>query len=218
MEERSYFLCLTNILNRDCSKQTNTSNFSCRLNWKTCQKGIIETGVMNIQEAIQMLHSEWFDKQTAATRWADLGAGSGLFSAALSRLLLPGSSIYAVDKKVVPHIQTANEGVDIVSLTTDFEKENLVIGRLDGVLMANSLHYVCDKISFLSKCKNEFANNVFLIVEYDTDKPVGRWVPYPISFLSLYQLFWSRGYKNITKLAQRPSMYGHSQMYSAIIQ
>jgi hypothetical protein len=38
------------------------------------------------------------------------------------------------------------------------------------------------KPSFLAKCKRDFSNGTFLVIEYDTDIPVPKWVLYPISF------------------------------------
>jgi hypothetical protein len=55
----------------------------------------------------------------------------------------------------------------------------------------------------------------FLIVEYDTVSS-NPWVPYPVNYQNLLQLFTGLGYSTITKLAEVPSRFGGS-MYSALI-
>lgn len=57
-------------------------------------------------------------------------------------------------------------------------------------------------------------NSPFLIIEYDTDRPVPIWVPYPISYDSLTYLF--KDHKT-QKLGERPSAYGRSNMYAALV-
>lgn len=89
---------------------------------------------------------------------------------------------------------------------------------LDGILMANSLHYVRDKLELIQKlsaCLKPGGN--FLIVEYDTDVPVSHWVPYPVSFSKLKQLFGVTGYGIVEKLGERKSAYGRANLYAAWI-
>lgn len=74
-------------------------------------------------------------------RWADLGAGEGNFTRALGEVLGPEARITAVDKdaRALRSIGGAFE-----TRVADFTKP-LDLHDLDGVLMANSLHYVRDK-------------------------------------------------------------------------
>src|SRR5580704_11555383 len=83
------------------------------------------------------------------SRWADLGCGTGLFTLALATLLQPGSTIFAIDRqpKVRPQI-TPNQ-VRIEPVWIDFVKHPLNFHDLDGILMANSLHYVKDKATLI---------------------------------------------------------------------
>jgi hypothetical protein len=104
--------------------------------------------------------------------WADLGAGSGLFTKALSNLLPKGSSILAIDKTI-----SKIDGDGITVLKSNFLYLNFQ--HTDGVIMANSLHYVKDQEDFLHKLSKK--TKQLILVEYDTDKG-NQWVPYPISF------------------------------------
>jgi len=141
-------------------------------------------------------------------RWADLGCGNGTFTLALNSVLPAGSHITAVDK------QAQNLPVDF--LKADFEKDDLPLSGLDGILMANSFHYVRDKPKLVKKLEACFAAcPTFLIVEYETTRS-NPWVPYPINYQNLLQRFTGLGYSTVNKLAELPSRFGGA-MYSALI-
>ena len=89
--------------------------------------------------------------------------------------------------------------------------------NLNGILMANSFHYVKDKNTFIKKIeKNLKLEGSFIIVEYDMDNS-NPWVPYPLSFNSLKKFFEKFRYTSITKLNEHPSMYRRANIYSALI-
>jgi len=141
-------------------------------------------------------------------RWVDLGSGSGTFTLALQSLLPIGSHLTAVDK------QSQKLSVDF--LKANFEKDDLPLFDLDGILMANSLHYVRDKTKLIKKLEAYFSGTpTFLIVEYDTMR-FNPWVPFPINYINLQSLFTTLGYTSITKLTEAPSQFG-GQLYSALI-
>ena len=172
---------------------------------------------MNLQDAIALInYSDIAEKPNA--RWVDLGCGSGLFTFALANLLPKGSSIYAVDKSPVSlKILPNPNNINIKTQQMDFLKESLPVGEPDGILMANSLHYVADKINFIDTIKKQLSpKGSFLIVEYDTDKS-NSWVPYPLSSQSLQSLFAKAGYGSFTKLHRIPSLYNTAGIYAAII-
>lgn len=173
---------------------------------------------MEISEAISLLQNGHFSQQSPA-QWTDLGCGSGLFTFALAQLLSAGSTIYAVDKDPVNFgAWLQPEGVQIRSLQLDFEMDELPFQNLDGILMANSLHYVRDRPLLLRKLTGVLKpRGSFLIVEYDTDTPVQQWVPYPVSFGSLKRLFEDASYTTIHKLGDRPSVFGRARMYAALV-
>jgi trans-aconitate methyltransferase len=174
---------------------------------------------MDIKDATALLQNDKIDF-TAKKIWADLGCGSGTFTKALAQLLAPNSIIYAIDanQSALDKIPALYSQVAINKSTHDFEKDSLPFKNLDGILMANALHYIKDKKVLINKLQaylNE--NHAFLIVEYDIDIPVKTWVPYPISFVSLKNLFTDLGFSSIQKLHERPSIFGRGNMYSALI-
>ena len=173
---------------------------------------------MQLREAITLIRHDYFRVNQQSSAWADLGSGAGLFTRALSHYLAGGSVIYSVDREKHAAPLISGKNIRVISLQADFEKDDLPIGKLDGIVMANSLHYVKDKSAFLQKCKQLFCNEVFLIVEYDTDAPVSQWVPYPISFPSLKTLFASVGYSRMDKTGERPSLFGNKNIYATLVQ
>ena len=173
---------------------------------------------MELSEAIALIQNDHLPPSGPGI-WADLGCGSGMFTFALAHLLKPGSTIHAVDRDPVVLKPLPNpNGIAIHTLQLDFVADTLPLPPLDGILMANSLHFVSDKKALLNKltaCLKP--GGCFLIVEYDTDRPVQLWVPYPISFKSLQPLFFSHGLTSVQKLGERTSAYGRANMYAALI-
>ncbi|HEX9509845.1 MAG TPA: class I SAM-dependent methyltransferase [Puia sp.] len=173
---------------------------------------------MSPDEAFSLIKNDAIPRDKRITHWADLGCGTGLFTQALSRLLQPGSSIHGIDNHPSLKRQTTPNGIGLIPLQLDFVTDDWRLQHLDGILMANSLHYVKDKGAFLSKASAFLQPEAsFLIVEYDTDTPVPTWVPYPVSFSSLKELFTHAGYTSIQRLAERPSIYGGGNIYAALI-
>jgi SAM-dependent methyltransferase len=151
--------------------------------------------------------------------WADLGCGRGTFTMALAHLLAPGSTIHAVDQDPasLSGLPGRHGEVRIRTWCADFVEEPWPFGGLDGILMANSLHYVRDQASFLRQTALRVnPEHRFLIVEYDTDAP-NRWVPYPVSARTLGPLFAGAGYSSVEVLGRRRSIYHRSPLYAALI-
>lgn len=150
--------------------------------------------------------------------WADLGAGSGVFSKAIADLLGPEGVVYAVDKSSkVQDIHTEHNWATIHAIQQDFTKA-LKLPLLDGLLMANSLHYIFKKSTFLYQLQRVLKpSGRFLFIEYDTTIP-NPWVPYPISFNGLKKLCRKVNLQQPLELNRRPSRYGQAEMYVAIVQ
>ena len=122
--------------------------------------------------------------------WADLGAGTGTFTRALAQILGPGSTVYAVDcdKDAIAKLARAGTiaGVTLIPVVGDFtralELPGAAPGTLDGILLANALHFVApaETARVLQSLVGWLRpqGNVVLI-EYDRSR-ANRWVPYPI--------------------------------------
>lgn len=172
---------------------------------------------MQLTDAITLI-KDGFQLQQHKSVWADLGCGTGLFTQAVARLLSPQSMVYAIDKSNVTLSEVSGPAnITIRFIQLDFEKEIADLNGLDGMLMANSLHYVRDKIRFIERWQEQLKPHArFVIVEYDTEK-ANPWVPFPISFASLQLLFGPAGYTHITKIGSMPSRYRNGNLYAALI-
>ncbi|MBS1915970.1 MAG: class I SAM-dependent methyltransferase [Bacteroidetes bacterium] len=173
---------------------------------------------MQIDDAIKMLeHDRVFSTQKSI--WADLGCGEGTFTLALASLLHEKSIIYAIDKNKssLDNIPNRYKNSVIKKEAGDFVTMDFLFQNADGILMANSLHYVRDKKTFINKiakCLKE--EGVFMVVEYDTDI-ANAWVPYPVRFSVLKNLFSTSGFSFIQSLHERKSIYNNVMMYTALI-
>jgi ubiquinone/menaquinone biosynthesis C-methylase UbiE len=151
------------------------------------------------------------------TIWADLGCGSGIFTTALAGLLGDSAKIYAVDKEIQGLEIEAAGTTKIEFIKLDFINDALPFSNVDGILMANAIHYVKDKPTFIEKLKKHLkGSGQMIIVEYDTIKQ-NRWVPYPISFANLVQTFSTAGFTYIKKIGERNSVYRSEKMYAACV-
>ena len=91
----------------------------------------------------------------------------------------------------------------------------LTLPKTDGILMANSLHYIKDQANFLNKLKNFLKpGGRLLIVEYETDH-ANPYVPYPTKFKNLENMALGAGFRQSKLLGSAPSRY-HNHMYSAL--
>jgi SAM-dependent methyltransferase len=173
---------------------------------------------VHLDDATEMLAGGGFDTGGPAV-WADLGCGDGTFTIALARLLAPGSTIYAIDRDAdaLRKVPAKSAGATIITRVADITAPPAGLGRLDGVLMANSLHFVRDQSACIERWSKAVAPiGSFLIVEYDTNKS-SRWVPFPISRLRLPSLFEGVPHSRIRDLGARPSIYHRAPLYAAQI-
>ena len=165
---------------------------------------------MQISDAIRLIQSAAIKEKPAS--WVDLGCGNGVFTKALASLLPAGSHIHAVDK-TRQHIQPVPEKTIHFHLA-DFSKDPLPFSSVDGILMANALHYVKDKLPLLEQLKKKLLPDAtFIIVEYDITQ-ANHWVPYPINYIRMQQLFLDAGFSSCKKLGERPSVYQRGNLYA----
>ncbi|SHM95017.1 Methyltransferase domain-containing protein [Chitinophaga jiangningensis] len=169
---------------------------------------------MEIKEAIALIHAEGLQAGT----WADLGCGEGLFSVALAHLLPPGSTILAIDQQPVkPLPYSIPAGISVMRQQADFSLTNFQLPALQGIVMANSLHYITDKPNLIKRLAQSLTDDgTFIIVEYETTQ-ANPWVPYPITLQALTELFREAGFTNTIKLGERNSVYRSGKMYAARI-
>lgn len=155
---------------------------------------------------------------SAGEIWADLGCGSGTFTLALARHLGQNSHIYAVDKNrhSLADIPGHFEDTVIEKRAADFIKDEIPLSGLDGILMANSLHYVPDQPAFINEVMQWLKpGSRFLIVEYDTSSS-NPWIPYPVGWARLEELFTDAGFSSVRKISEVPSRLNRANLYSAI--
>jgi trans-aconitate methyltransferase len=172
---------------------------------------------MQLETAIRLIKGGIPQNKTQQV-WADLGAGSGLFTRALSSLLAQGSTVHAVDKdaKVMTSL-SVDPHVTLRKLKANFIDDELAIEPLDGMLMANALHFVPDKNLFLKRIiKKLRPRGRLVIIEYERHQP-NPWVPHPITFEQLKKLGMDTGFTSVEKLEETPSVYGNGMIYSAVI-
>jgi ubiquinone/menaquinone biosynthesis C-methylase UbiE len=170
---------------------------------------------MKITEAAILIEPGIQNKIPNAT-WADLGCGSGTFTKALASLLMEHSKIYAVDKVDQPMKSPNENKVEIEFIRLDFINEALPFVNLDGILMANALHYVKEKDVLIKKLtKHLKPAGQFIIIEYETENS-NQWVPYPINFKKLQKAFSVAGFSEVIKISERKSIYQAGKMYAAV--
>ena len=169
---------------------------------------------MQLSEA-KLLIQKGIVPHSSPQTWADLGAGRGLFSEALLSLLLPGSIVHSVDLHKRPNLQ---HNSPIVFHQADFVNDKLPLPALDGILMANSLHYVQDQVACIQRLKSYLrkSTGVMILIEYDTGT-ANEWVPYPLSFARAQAIFGDAGFSKIEKIGEHPSIYRKDSIYAALI-
>jgi SAM-dependent methyltransferase len=151
--------------------------------------------------------------------WADFGAGTGAFTLALRDLAGPATEIYAVDRdsSALRSLQAAFDrqfpDSRLHLQTADFTRP-LDLPPLDGILAANSIHFVRDHITLVRQWRRYLKpDGRLVLVEYDTDDG-NRWVPYPVSFSTLSPVARAAGFSEPLLLGSRGSRF-LDRMYAA---
>lgn len=153
--------------------------------------------------------------------YADLGAGSGAFTLALRELVGSDSTLYAVDqdKSALGNLEKAHRArfhstENLLLLPKDFSRP-LNLPPLDGVVMANSLHFFKDKLTILRHVWSLLKPaGTLLLIEYNVDKG-NLWVPHPLTFETWQTLAPQAGLDTPRLLAKAPSSF-LKEFYSAV--
>lgn len=166
---------------------------------------------MTQQTAIQLI--EKGVKHPSGT-WADIGAGTGTFTLALREIMSSGK-IYAVDKS--PHAlwRLPLKGAIPIEVTEGDFNRPFDMPELDGIVLANTLHYAADPVAALKNMVQHLkADGSFILVEYETSTPLPPWIPFPIPFEKFKDIAKAAGLTEPIKIGKAPSNYGHDHMYA----
>jgi len=159
--------------------------------------------------------------QASGGVWADLGSGRGAFTLALAELIGPTGIIYSVDldQRALGDQALAMQAQFPATLVhyvrADFTQP-LELPPLDGVVMANALHFVPrHRQGAVVQAIRGYLRpgGRLVLVEYNLDEG-NPWVPYPVSYPTWDQLSRSSGFGDTRLLAKRPSRFLR-EIYSA---
>ena len=148
--------------------------------------------------------------------WADLGSGSGAFTLALADLLGPGGRIVSVDRdggalrEQAAAMAARFPRTELRQVTADFTSGLGAVvgpGELDGVVMANSLHFQADHRAVVRTIAGFLrSGGRFVLVEYDADRG-NPWVPHPLSFETWCRVAVDAGLTEPRLLGRVPSRF-----------
>ena len=152
--------------------------------------------------------------------WADLGSGAGAFTLALADLIGPSGEIYSIDldrsalaqqerslREQFPHTLVHYQAADFT--------HPIDLPPLDGLVMANSLHFHRHKEPIVQLVKRYLRSQGRLIsVEYNIEHGNSA-VPYPVSYPQWAELAKRCGFTHTQLLHTRPSRF-LKEIYSAV--
>ena len=154
--------------------------------------------------------------------WADLGSGTGSFTLALADLLGPSGRIYSVDKdrgalrEQERFMRARFPALAVTYIAGDFMRP-LDLPPLDGIVMANALHFIADrdKTAVMQRITGYLRpGGRFVLVEYDVDHG-NAWVPYPLTHQTWVELAGRCGLVEVRLVGQKPSRF-LGRIYSAV--
>ncbi|HEX6372004.1 MAG TPA: class I SAM-dependent methyltransferase [Longimicrobium sp.] len=151
--------------------------------------------------------------------WADLGAGTGVFTRALAALLGPAGRVVAVDRDARALASLRGSSVEggsaAIEVVVGDVTRPLALPPLDGVVMANVLHFVADAEGVLARVAGVLKpGGRMVLIEYEGRRP-GPWVPHPVDFARFVELAGGAGFTPPSVAARRPSRFG-GEIYVAV--
>jgi len=174
---------------------------------------------MKTEDAVALIRSS---VQGHEGTWADLGAGRGTFTRALVELLGADARVFAVDRHTESLVELktwAKEHAPNVQVVEgDFTDEHVLekLPELDGILLANSLHFVKDAGMVLKRLVRRLKpGGRVVLIEYDRVS-ASRWTPYPIQIADLRGLAKTAELPLFTVAESRPSNY-EGTLYAAYV-
>lgn len=152
--------------------------------------------------------------------WADLGSGTGAFTLALADILGPEGTIYSVDvdrralKEQERIMCSRFPNVSVHYIDADYTG-SLDLPPLDGIVMANSIHFQSDKRMVLRRLHSYLKpGGSLVLVEYNADRG-NPWVPFPISYPTWEKFATAHGFSSTRLLATVSSRF-LKEIYSAV--
>lgn len=171
---------------------------------------------MNHQDHVDLLRDAITEQRGC---WADFGSGDGAFTLALRDLLGPDAEIYSIEKDRArlneQHriFRSKFPKSNVLFMDADFS-EPLDLAALDGIVIANALHFFRDKEPVVRQLRKYLKpHGRFVIVEYNVDEG-NPWVPFPISFDTFRALAPKTGFAEPKLLCTKPSRFLR-EIYSA---
>ncbi len=154
--------------------------------------------------------------------WGDFGSGTGAFTLALADLIGPAGVIYSIEQDRAALAQQERSlrarfpNSIVHSRVADFTKP-IDLPPLDGLVMANSLHFHRDQDAIVRLLKSYLnPQGRFILVEYNIDQGNSA-VPYPIAYPLWEELAQRCGFARTRLLKTRPSRF-LKEIYSAVSQ
>ena len=186
----------------------------------------VTVSISSKQEALQpMQHTEHVNLLQPGIPnpggvWADFGSGGGAFTLALADLVGPSGEIYSVDKdrgslrEQERAMQSMFPQANVHYVAADFTR-SLDLPPLDGVVMANSLHFLRHKEPLLEMVRGYLKpGGRFILVEYNADQG-NMWVPHPLSYTTWEALARRCGFISTRLIARVPSRF-LGEIYSSL--
>lgn len=184
-----------------------------------CQTGRKERGRMNHHDHVALLrggvsmdgHSPDVTSPERPT-WADIGSGGGAFTLALAELLGGTAIIHSVDRDrralaAQEQALRARFPTTVVAYHAADFTQPLDLPALDGIVMANALHFVAEKVPVVRRLRAYLRpGGRMILVEYDTDRG-NRWVPYPLAYATWAALAHAAGFATTRFLTAVPSRF-----------
>ncbi len=152
--------------------------------------------------------------------WADFGSGTGAFTLALADLIGPTGTIYSIeqDRSALAQQERSLQAQFPTSIVhyrlADYTRP-IDLPTLDGIVMANSLHFHPDKEPIVQLLKRYLrSQGRFILVEYNIEEGNSA-VPYPVSYRQWETLARRCGFDRTQLLMTRPSRF-LKEIYSAV--
>ena len=152
--------------------------------------------------------------------WADFGSGTGAFTLALADITRQQATIYSIDKDK-RGLEKQKEAMDQLFPDTKihYQEANftdlLELPPLDGILMANALHFVREPVPLLIQFRSYLKpGGKLVMVEYNSDEG-NIWVPYPFSYDTFQHYATDAGFTEVRCVQKAPSHF-LDEMYAAL--